>query len=268
VRAIRCLLAVLMLFGVGAAATTTTVPIPPTPTAWATDTAHFLQPQTVDALDARLRAYQAATGHQVLVYVAPTTGTEPTEDWTIRAFTKWKVGRKGLDDGLVLFVFATDHKVRIEVGYGLEPTVTDAKSADIIRDTITPQLKAGQPDAAITAGVDALLATIGGEPQRPNATPGPASTLPPEDSDQGADPVGILIGIGLSFLVIFLVFWAISRLPRGPFISSGGGGGSGAGFWAGLALGALTSGGGGGGGFSGFSGGGGMGGGGGATGSW
>ena len=162
-RAVRRFLALLMLVGVVVtAAYGAEVAIPPSPAQWATDTSGFLKPQTVAALDARLRAYQTSTGHQILVYVAPTTGATPTEDWTVRAFARWKVGRKGLDDGLILFVFPADHKVRIEVGYGLEQTVPDAVAARIIRDTITPKLKDGQPDAAVTAGVDAVL-----EPQRP-----------------------------------------------------------------------------------------------------
>src|ERR1700681_299567 len=147
-------LLLVMMLGVSAAAIGAEIAIPPSPSQWATDTAGFLKPQTVAALDARLRAYQSATGHQVLVYVAPTTGATPTEDWTVRTFARWKVGRKGLDDGLILFVFPTDHKVRIEVGYGLEQTVPDATAARIIRDTIAPKLRAGQPDAAVVAGVD------------------------------------------------------------------------------------------------------------------
>jgi hypothetical protein len=67
-----------------------------------------------------------------------TTADVPLEDYTINAFTAWKVGRKGLDDGLVLFVFPQDRKLRIEVGYGLESSVTDAAASEIIRDVITP----------------------------------------------------------------------------------------------------------------------------------
>src|SRR6202163_1550294 len=144
-------LLLVMMLGVSAAAIGAEIAIPPSPSQWATDTAGFLKPQTVAALDARLRAYQSTTGHQVLVYVAPTTGATPTEDWTVRAFARWKVGRKGLDDGLILFVFPIDHKVRIEVGYGLEQTVPDVTAAHIIRD-ITSKLKAGQPDDAVTVG--------------------------------------------------------------------------------------------------------------------
>jgi uncharacterized protein len=243
------------------------VPIPPSPSLWVTDTAGFLQPQTVSTLDDRLVAYQNATGHQVLVYIAPTTGTTPTEDWTVHAFAKWKVGRKGMDDGLVLFVFPTDRTVRIEVGYGLEGTVPDAIAARIIRDTITPKLRAGDPDGAVTAGVNAILATIGGE-----TTSAPAAAVPPAvpntyDEDDGNNPTSVFIGIILGLVLIGLMLFAFRALgrafpDRGPYIS---GGNSGFGLWGGLMLGGSILGGLGGGGFSG---GGGMSGGGGATGRW
>lgn len=256
--------ALLMLVCVAAAPVAGEVAVPSAPAQWATDTAHILQPQTVAAVNARLRAYESATGHQVLLYVAPTTGITPTEDWTIKAFTKWKVGRKGLDDGLVLFVFPTDRKARIEVGYGLEGTMTDALASDIIRNTIAPKMLAGQPDAAVSDGIGVILSTLGGERRAQGVTPAPVATLEPYGSDDQADPVGIAIGIGFSLLIIVLIGWIISKLPRvsGPYLGSSGGG------WGGLIAGALLSGGGGFGGGGGFMGGGGMGGGGGATGSW
>jgi uncharacterized protein len=281
------LFALLMLIALGGVANGAEVAIPPSPAHWATDTAGFLQPQTVADLDARLRAYESATGHQVLVYVAPTTGAAPTEDWTVRAFRKWKVGRKGLDDGLILFVFPADRKVRIEVGYGLEQSVPDAVAARVIRDTITPKIRAGQPDAAVTSGVDALLGAIGGEPRagggNASASTGVAAgpggkaqgagdgrfvTPAPSNSGESGHDVGYVIGVWIGILVALSIvagiIMLIGQLPdRGPYISSGGGGG-----WGGFLLGSVIGGVTGGGGFSGFAGGGGMSGGGGATGSW
>src|SRR4029079_17538038 len=75
---------------------------------------------------------------------------------------KWRLGRQGVDDGLALFVLAEDHKIGIEVGYGLEGQVTDAKTSRIIREIMAPRIRAGDPDGAVTAAVDALLATIEG----------------------------------------------------------------------------------------------------------
>ena len=286
-RALRWALALLMLIGLGATANGAEVAIPNSPAHWATDTSGFLKPETVVALDARLRAYENATGHQVLVYVAPTTGDTPTEDWTVRTFARWKVGRKGLDDGLILFMFRIDRKVRIEVGYGLEQTVPDATAARIIRDTIAPQLKAGHPDAAVTAGVDQILGTVGGGARsNGSATRAtrdgvegksdgvPSSGTAPQsihvDADNGSSGLGEFLGVSAGVLIglvitigIIVLIMKLPDPPKGAYISSGRGS-SGWGL-AGMLLegvvGGVSA-------VSGFSGGGGMSGGGGATGSW
>ena len=241
------------LAGLGWAAET---PIPPAPTTWVADTAGLLSQATRDVLEQRLAAYNQATGHQVIVWIGSTTGDAPLEDWTIRAFTKWKVGRKKLDDGLALFMFTQDRKVRIEVGYGLEGVITDAIASQIIRNEIVPRMRAGDADGAVTAGVSALLATIGGEQ---GASPKP----------YGSGSAGTIVALSVAFfLLLFFIIMirALRRLGRhytigsGPIIFGGGWGSTG-GFWSGGS-------GGGGGGFGGFSGGGGGGGGGGASGGW
>ena len=132
------------------------------PTRWVTDRAAFLSPATAADLDARLGDYARRTGHQVLVYIDHTTGGVPIEDWGVRAFERWRVGRSGIDDGLVLLVFADDHRVRFEVGYGLEDRVPDAVAKRIIEEQIVPRIRAGDRDGAIRAGVGAVTAAIGG----------------------------------------------------------------------------------------------------------
>ncbi|HXO25936.1 MAG TPA: TPM domain-containing protein, partial [Thermoanaerobaculia bacterium] len=139
-------------------------PVPPAPAHWVTDEAGFLSPGVGAALDARLRDYQARTGHQVVMWIGGSTGGVPIEDFTVRAFTAWKVGRKGLDDGLAIFLFALDRKVRFEVGYGLEGQVPDAIASRIIREVMVPRLKAGDHDGAVTHGVEATLAVVDGQP--------------------------------------------------------------------------------------------------------
>ena len=153
-------------------------PIPPSPTQWVTDTAHFLSPETVSSLNARLSAYEQSTGHQLIVYIAPTTGDDPIEDWSVRAFAKWKVGRKGLDDGLALFIMSQDHKMRIEVGYGLEAVVPDAIASRIINEVMQPRIQAGHPDEAVTAAIDSLTGVIGGQANAPATAPAPAPEKP------------------------------------------------------------------------------------------
>ncbi len=217
---------------------------PPAPTRWVTDGSNLLSPEMRENLDQRLRAYQAGTGHQVLVWIGGTTGADPLEDWTVRTFAAWKVGRKGLDDGLVLFVFTGDQKVRVEVGYGLEGQVPDILASQIIRETILPRLKAGDADGALTEGVDRILTVVGGEA---------AAQAPRDHGRRQGQPLSkgswILLGIvGLAFLLLAithpgLAIWLLFNILSGG--RGGGGGGDG-----------------------GFSGGGGRSGGGGASGSW
>ncbi len=243
-RAFLRVVALVLLAGIVPALARAQTPIPPAPAQWVTDTAGLLQPQTVSDLNARLRAYEGASGHQILVYIAPTTGGTPIDDWAVNAFAKWKVGRQRLDDGLVLFVFTHDRTVRIEVGYGLEGRVPDISAGRILSEAIEPGLAAGQPDQAVTNGVDRILALTGGE------TPANESGEPSED--QNAVPISPidLVALGL-LLVIFLIV-----LVRSPWLAM-------------LLLVNIFSGGRGGGfGGGGFSGGGGRSGGGGASGSW
>jgi uncharacterized protein len=134
---------------------------PPSPTHWVNDPEGVLAPATRDSLDAQLATYERASGHQVVVWVASSTNGEPIEQFAERAFAAWKVGRAGLDDGVVLFVFTKDRTVRLEVGYGLEGVLPDAVCARIIRDQLAPKLAAGELGPALVAGVDAITHTVG-----------------------------------------------------------------------------------------------------------
>lgn len=226
---------------------------PPTPTEWVTDNAGFLSEATRSSLSNRLSAYAASSGHQVLVWIGDTTGDVPLEDFTVHAFEKWKVGRKGIDDGVVTFLFAKDRKVRIEVGYGLEDKIPDATASRIIRDTIVPRIRAGDRDGAVSSGVEAIIAKLDGKlppEQEPSDRPVPKLSL----------VQAIFLAIGMIALIAFLATHpTLAAFLLMSFFSGGrrGGGYGGGGF-----------GGGGFGGGGGFSGGGGSSGGGGASGSW
>jgi uncharacterized protein len=150
---------------------------PPSPARWVNDEAGLLSPNTRTTLDWRLEQFEQSSGHQVVVWIGKTTGGEPIESFAERAFKAWKVGRKGLDDGVVLFVFADDHTLRLEVGYGLEAVLPDALCSRIINERIAPQLKAGNADAALSSGIDALISTVGGTPL-PGAPPALTLTTP------------------------------------------------------------------------------------------
>jgi len=134
------------------------------PSAWVTDKAEALSIQTHNALDSQLEAYEKRTGHQVIVWIdrALPKGVS-IEAFGLLAFNSWGIGRAGHDDGVVLFVFADDHALRIQVGYGLGGTsgpLSDRECVRIIRAVIVPKLQRGDKDGAVSDGVAAILAAI------------------------------------------------------------------------------------------------------------
>jgi uncharacterized protein len=202
-------------------------PIPEAPTQWVTDTANFLSPAAVSTLNERLRQYEKTTGHQVIVYIAPTTGNTPIEDWAVRAFAKWKVGRKGLNDGLALFIMPQDRRLRIEVGYGLEPIVPDAIASRVINEVMVPRIQAGQRDEAVTAGIDSLIKVIDKEP---GAFPIPRPRPTEEPNPMSGFQLAFYGFLGILFLGLFItnprlaLFFLASILSGGRGGYRGGGG--------------------------------------------
>ncbi|HJT21158.1 MAG TPA: TPM domain-containing protein, partial [Nitrospira sp.] len=134
------------------------------------DLAHVLSAGDSDALSAALQAHEERTGNQVAVLILPSLEGEPIEEYSHRVATSWKLGRKGTDNGVLLLIALNDRKLRIEVGYGLEGTLTDLRSAHIIREEIAPPFRAGDIPGGIRAGVDAILRTIEGTYQAPKAS--------------------------------------------------------------------------------------------------
>jgi uncharacterized protein len=120
------------------------------------------------ALEARLEAFERATGSQVAVLIVPTTQPETIEQYGIRVADAWKIGRGGtIDDGAILLVAKDDRELRIEVGYGLEGTLPDAIANRIIEETIVPRFRSGDFYGGISDGVEQILRAIEGEPLPP-----------------------------------------------------------------------------------------------------
>ncbi|HUZ50068.1 MAG TPA: TPM domain-containing protein [Candidatus Dormibacteraeota bacterium] len=247
------------------------ITVPPTPTHYVTDTVNALSAPTRQSVENELRAFDTKSGDQVIVWIGSTTGGTPLEDWTSHVGHVWGIGHKGKDNGAILFLFMKDHKVRIESGYGLEPTLTDAQSARIIRDTIVPDMRRGDVDAAVKDGVIGILAVIDPTYVSGTANAGTSSSSSSSSDDgNGGGIVALLVG-GFILLLIFSAF--VTMIRRGKkhgdwldlFLMSGAAG-SGS-MWS---SGGMFGGGGGGfgGGGGGFSAGGGSFGGGGASGGW
>lgn len=129
-----------------------------------TDLTSTLSPAEVAALDGRLKAYEREKGSQIAVLIVPTTQPEEIEQYSMRVVEQWKLGRHKVDDGVLFLIAKNDRRMRIEVGYGLEGALPDITAKRIISDIVSPSFKAGDFVGGITAGVDAIIASIQGEP--------------------------------------------------------------------------------------------------------
>ena len=148
------------------------LPIPPL-TARVTDLTQTLAPADASALEAKLADWEARTSNQLVVLIVPTTQPEPIEAYSLRVAEKWKIGRKGQDNGVLFLVAKNDRKMRFEVGYGLEGVLPDVIANRIIREDVAPAFREGRFAAGINAGVDRVIAVVGGgslPPTSPVAT--------------------------------------------------------------------------------------------------
>ncbi len=254
-----------------------------------------LSSSEVGELESRLRAFEEQKGSQLAVLIVSSTAPEDIAQYSIRVVEKWKLGRKKVDDGALLLVAKDDRTLRIEVGYGLEGALTDIASKRIISDIITPEFKSGNFYGGVSAGVDAILKVIQGEPlPEPAVSRGGFGRR--RSHLDGGFLIGLLVGgfflssalraifgrLGGGFLTggaaVFIAWFALGSIVLAVglgFIAFlvtlfGGGGGGGRSFGGGWGGGFGGGGGGwsGGGGGGGFSGGGGSFGGGGSSGSW
>ncbi|HEY4971317.1 MAG TPA: YgcG family protein [Steroidobacteraceae bacterium] len=139
------------------------VAVPPL-TARVTDLTGTLSGGAVTRIETKLADLEAKKGSQIAVLIVPTTQPEEIEQFGIRVEDAWKLGRKGVDDGVILIVAKNDRRVRIEVGRGLEGALPDAVANRIITETITPHFKLGDYDGGVEAGVDQMISVVNGEP--------------------------------------------------------------------------------------------------------
>lgn len=128
-----------------------------------TDNAGLLSDARRDALEAQLASFERQKGAQVAVLTLASTAPEPIEAYSIRVVDAWRLGRAGVDDGVLFIIARDDRRMRIEVGRGLEGALPDARAKQIIADVVTPRFKAGDYPGGIEAGVGAILAVLSGE---------------------------------------------------------------------------------------------------------
>jgi uncharacterized protein len=200
----RFLLALLLLLPLAAPAE---VPVPPL-TASVIDQTGTLSGEQIASLDRTLRAFNERKGSQISVLLVPTTQPETIEQYSIRVAEQWKLGRKGVDDGVLLLVAKDDRAVRIEVGYGLEGALPDVIANRITDQVIVPRFRQGDFAGGITEGVDRIIAVIEGEP------------LPaPERRQQSSRSVE---GIGSALPLLLMLVFVGGGILRRIFGSLGG----------------------------------------------
>jgi uncharacterized protein len=194
---VRAALALLALLLCSAASAEVAVPPLRSPV---TDLTQTLTPGQVSELEQRLRDFETKKGSQVAVLIVPTTQPETIEQYSIRVAEAWKLGRKGVDDGVLLLVAKEDRAVRIEVGYGLEGALPDVFANRITDQVIVPHFRNGDYYGGISEGVTRIIGIIEGEPL-------------PEAAPQGESHAMRGIGSALPLLLMF-VFVAGGILRR------------------------------------------------------
>ena len=226
------------------------------------DQANIIPTDGRAALEAKLADLESKSGIQLVIATVPTLQGEEIEPYANALFRSWQLGEKAKNNGVLLLVAPNERRVRIEVGYGLEGTLTDALSKVIIANAITPRFKAGDFPGGISRGIEdiiTVLTTDASEWQKR-----PELRLDRDEANSPED--GIFFAFIIGFFVLFVVWPTFRNFVLGMLLSastssgsSGGYSGSSGGGWS---SGGSSSGGGG------FSGGGGSSGGGGASGSW
>ncbi|MHB0975821.1 MAG: TPM domain-containing protein [Candidatus Aquicultorales bacterium] len=185
----------------------------PKPQGYVNDFAGMLSPDFRQSLETRLADHARAKGSEIAVVTVDNLQGTSVEDFAVRLFEEWKIGKDDKDNGVLLLVAEEERKVRIEVGYGLEGALTDVESSRIIRDFVTPAFKAGDFDAGVREGVDLIARAIAGE------------ETPSQPADKGLKvpnevPLALL-GMGL-FFFIGLVQWVAAVLARSKSWWAGG----------------------------------------------
>jgi uncharacterized protein len=170
-----------------------------------TGTLDQLEKQT---LENKLQNLEETKGSQIIILLIPSTYPEEIEQFGIRVADTLRIGRKGIDDGVILIVAKDDRKVRIEVGYGLEGAIPDAYAKRIINQIIIPQFRDGKYSAGIGGGVDALIALIEGE------------ELPLPTAQSGGDGAEKQFPVFFFFIIIMIVVLPVVKSMFGSKMKS------------------------------------------------
>lgn len=236
--------------------------LPPSPHTYLQDETGTIPAESRQKVETLLSEHDRATGDQIVFTVFRSLGDRDLVDWTNKIFQHWAIGKRGQDTGVLLALYMEERKIRIEVGYGLEDRITDAKSKEIIEDDLRPSLKEGDPGVALEKAAVSILRLL----ESPLVTNGRVEAIYGEKISRIQEPSGNRKGLPIAqiFLLIMVVLSILRARARDTLFGSFGSRSRRRGFmWGGGGFGGGGFGGGGG-----FSGGGGRSGGGGASGGW
>jgi uncharacterized protein len=204
--------ALALLFLAFAAPALAQVEIPPL-RAPVTDLTGTLTQEQIATLDQRLRAFEREKGSQIAVLFIPTTQPETVEQYSIRVAESWRLGRQGVDDGVLLLVAKNDRAARIEVGYGLEGALPDVLANRITDQVMVPRFREGDFYGGVTAALERIIAVVQGEPL-PEALERP----------EGGSPEGFGSTLPVFLMLVFVVSGLLRRMFGafgGAFFTSG-----------------------------------------------
>jgi len=184
------------------------------------DTAQILSPDARTRLTATLKAHEQATSNQIVVLTVPTIQPEGIEEYAVDVFNGWKLGQQGRNNGILVIVVPQDRRMRIEVGYGLEPILTDAMAGAIIRDVMAPAFRRADYDAGVENGVAAIIARLEGRTVAA-ATRAASRPVQVHNGFHRADmpwPQRILISLFVFSIIGLFTFFGIATPDTGWFL--------------------------------------------------
>lgn len=187
---------------------------PGKPQGYVSDFASVLSSTARTTIEEQLSAFEKATGNQIAVVTIKSLGDDYVENFAVELFKDWGIGQKGKDNGILILVAVDDHKMRIEVGYGLEGVLIDSQASSIIRNIMTPAFRANDFDGGISGAVNQIIATVSAD-YASNA--GISAEQLPEDNRPR--------GYGFSeifYFILFIPIWLASILGRSKAWWAGG----------------------------------------------
>ena len=183
--------------------------MPATPQGWVSDFAGILSEDTTSQISSLFDEVKRSTGAEIAVVTVSSLEGMTIEDYAVRLFEKWGIGTKEEDNGVLFLIAPNERKTRIEVGYGLEPVITDGRAGDIIRETVLPFFKAGDYNQGILQGSMQIAALITDKDFVPSVP------IPRSESQTDVTPLPVKVGIMLFFaLFITLGFLALGYALR------------------------------------------------------